>query len=352
MRNVRRLVMDLRTYEKCRYYCSPQLLHICRHLLAQMTQLESLEFNSQDEPKLPPLLRLKHLEITIDHMNSGGDLLVSLSALPALETLHVKKGRLSILHIVDAEVEELLLDSSLNLKAVCLEGILPVKIQLPPTAKLSVAAHASYGIEHTFAALFRACHGLRLHGTHQSDCLETLLARGAPYLTALSFHHAYLGEDLISFGGSLPHLRSLSLTATHAKIKLALPNLCALVLDFDANLELEVEDLAAFGERLETLYLRWQTSGSMDAIWANLQALSRPQRRFKRQSSHRRPARLGYNEVNYFSSGWHTVSLNMFPEVKIGPCDFASSPCGACMGAYCSKKASYPQNLKYPLPIV
>ncbi len=257
MRNVRWLALELIT--------AFDTVPWSRPLLAQMTKLESLILHSRSMQALPPLPSLKHLDITVDMLSATE--LASIATLHNLETLKLT----NFTGLETQKMPDLCLEANSRLQAVCLVYLVPNKVSLHPTTKLTVQGPATDVLQNADALLEflianKSGHGLHLSGNaaNQRVFFDRLLStRGSCYcLTALSLIDVLSNNQQVCLGSSVAQLRFLHVEVDdgNLEIDLALPNLRALVLRVHGNLELIVDNLEATGARLETLYIEYRSS--------------------------------------------------------------------------------------------
>lgn len=182
-------------------------------LLAHMAQLQLLHLKARVLWQLPVMPRLRHLILVLDAGEMPvvlGNALVSLADRPALQSLHAEVVT-TVNH--DPHIWDLDLRTCASLQAVCLRGIIPKEVFLPPAAKLTLDISASVSRV--------PCNGLRLHGCRNlwglTDAVDFSM------LSALSLHNVDDGGDaVIQLGANACHLRFLLVTCRSENLCLIL----------------------------------------------------------------------------------------------------------------------------------
>ncbi|BDA50366.1 hypothetical protein COCOBI_16-0420 [Coccomyxa sp. Obi] len=112
-------------------------------LLAQITQLQVLDLRARELWPLRVMLHLRHLKVVLDGQLplQLGNAVASIAALPALQTLYAEV----FLTVNQApQIVEWDLRTYVSLQAVCLHGMIPKEVLLPPAAKLTLDINASF----------------------------------------------------------------------------------------------------------------------------------------------------------------------------------------------------------------
>lgn len=306
-------------------------------LLARMPQLQVLELKAHVSLPLPIMPRLRHL--TIKAYGFSFERAVEFgAAFPALQTLHAEVITPSKSYPgYGPYVVGMDLRTSVALQAVCLVGMIPDGVLLPPAAKLTINIKVRRIRNNRIFA-----HGLRLSGLAQVRTLKYQV--DFRMLSALSLHELKNdGESDVNIhlGDNASELRFLSVTCSskHLSLTISLPRLITLVVHAVGCLELQCDDVKMNAARFDVVSVQWKLSNTMrtfeDALRAHCQKkifgglLGDPNwpdlnpRRF-----------LGTRQIEISGGSGEMNHLH--------PCTVASAACGACLEHCCP--------FKYPVP--